>query len=62
MGLSVLAVGNPFDGIRIIGPFANGEEAHEWADRNLSGEDWCVALDSPDDNEWTRETALAEEN
>lgn len=50
MGLSVIVLGNPFDGLRIFGPFATGEEAHEWADTNATGEDWwCVAVDAPEE-------------
>lgn len=63
MGLSVIVLGNPFDGLSIVGPFATGDEANEWADLHASGEDWwCVALVAADENEWTQQTALAEED
>lgn len=40
--LWVVVVGNPFDGIRLIGPFEDGNDANEWADENCDTEDWWV--------------------
>ncbi len=43
---SVVAVGNPFDGIVLYGPFKTADEANGWADCNpvtdLSNETWWV--------------------
>ena len=38
----VLAVGNAFDGISLYGPFNNGEEASEYAERHAREDDWHV--------------------
>lgn len=51
MGMHVLCVGNPFDGIRIYGPFATGEEANEFADEQKLGDWWAVPLLSPSELE-----------
>jgi len=40
--LFVVVAGNHFDGMRLIGPFANGNDANEWADENCDTEDWWV--------------------
>lgn len=49
MGMHVIVRGNPFDGLTIHGPFATGEEAHEWADAYCRDvEWWAVALESPE--------------
>jgi len=40
MGMHVVVIGSPFDGQRIVGPFATGEEAIEWAEQNIRNEDW----------------------
>jgi hypothetical protein len=40
--LWVVVVGNPFDGIRLIGPFEDGNDANEWADENCNNEEWWV--------------------
>lgn len=38
----ILIVGNVFDGHEFYGPFADFEEAAEWADNNIDSE-WLVA-------------------
>jgi len=40
MGMHVLLVGNPVDGLFIIGPFPTGEDAHHYADDYLAGQEW----------------------
>lgn len=55
VGLHVVACGSPFDGgIRLHGPFDNGEDANEWAKNHCKDEDWWAvplgpkgALDVP---------------
>lgn len=43
MNLYVVAVGNPFDGITLYGPYAEEkEEDLEWAADRFSGETWWV--------------------
>ena len=37
----VIAVGNPFDGLSLYGPFMTAEEAGDWADRNID-DTWQV--------------------
>lgn len=45
--LYVIAVGNPFDGLWLIGPFASGEEALEYAE-DITHSEWSlVALEQP---------------
>ncbi|WP_171901273.1 hypothetical protein ACFLEY_22270 [Bradyrhizobium sp. YCK136] len=39
-GMHVVAIGSPFDGIDIVGPFKTGAEAVEWADRNCNDVEW----------------------
>ena len=38
----IVSVGNAFDGLSFIGPFDDGEEANEYADRYLTGLEWFV--------------------
>lgn len=44
MGMHVVVIGNPFYGLKIVGPFNNIEEAIEWADLRQgarpTGLDW----------------------
>ncbi len=51
--LMVIAVGNAFDGLRLIGPFFGGEIAMEYASEAWhegNTEDWhIVRLDEPDE-------------
>ena len=44
MGMHIVVVGNPVDGLEFIGPFNNGEEAIEWANHDpYIGNEWLVA-------------------
>jgi hypothetical protein len=43
MGMHVVLVGNPVDGLTIYGPFTTGEDANDWADSNVKNEDWWAA-------------------
>ena len=36
----VVTTGNLFDGYAIHGPFRSAQEANDWADDELQGEDW----------------------
>ena len=46
----VLVKGNPFDGMELIGPFTNVEDALADAEETCDGEDWwTVALIAPED-------------
>lgn len=38
----IVAVGNPFDGISVFGPFDDAVEANEWADAKIKNVDWWV--------------------
>lgn len=38
----VIATGNPFDGVKLIGPFNNYEAALTYADSNTFEWDWWV--------------------
>lgn len=50
MGMHIVVVGNPFDGLSVFGPFATFEEARAWADANGRNDDWrVVLLHSPDE-------------
>jgi len=42
MELYVLIVGNPFDGLRIYGPWTDANLAQEYADQNHDDADWWV--------------------
>ncbi len=44
--LYVVTIGNPFDGMRLVGPFDDGEAANEYAD-NHQDDWWVVKLDAP---------------
>lgn len=41
-GIIVVAVGNPFDGITLHGPFVDFEAANDWGENgpNARGQDW----------------------
>ena len=44
----VLVTGNPFDGLNMIGPFADPEVANGYADANHADRTfWCLNLQSP---------------
>lgn len=43
MGLHILVVGNPVDGLKFYGPFATRDEANEWGDTISREFDWWVA-------------------
>ena len=54
----VVAIGNPFDGISLVGPFDDAEEANEWAENHARANDWWsmhvrdpATWDGGDDNE-----------
>lgn len=36
----VVVFGNPLDGLEIVGPFQDADDALHYADCNLSGETW----------------------
>lgn len=43
-GLHIIIIGNPVSGLEFIGPFATGDEAVEWANRDAHIDaDWWVA-------------------
>lgn len=48
----VVAAGNPFDGMRLHGPFEAYDEANDWAERNITDDWWSVIVEplpaSPD--------------
>lgn len=45
----MLAVGNAFDGIRLIGPFEDSESAATYAEDHFESQDWClVECEAPD--------------
>lgn len=47
--MSVVVLGNPFDGLNIVGPFDGPDEAHDWADDHADhSEWWIVNLTHPD--------------
>jgi hypothetical protein len=44
----VIAVGNAFDGIRLIGPFKDAQSANEYAEMFIHSDTWVVMrLDKP---------------
>jgi hypothetical protein len=45
--MHLLISGDPLDGIEIHGPFANDDEAVEWADVNIDGKYWLVQPSAP---------------
>jgi len=59
MKYNVVAIGNPFDGIALWGPFEDNEEAVEWvakalktiAEQNSGGSDWWI-IELEDPKEW----------
>lgn len=44
---ALVITGNPIDGFSYHGPFRNSEEANDWADDELRGEEWWVAHMTP---------------
>ena len=38
----VLAIGNPFDGLTLCGPFETPNEAHDYADKNYGGDTYVI--------------------
>jgi len=41
-GLIILAVGNPFDGITLYGPFEDTEQACDYAEHEFANETWWL--------------------
>jgi hypothetical protein len=39
---AVVAVGNPFDGMRLYGPFSDANDANDWASETWKHEEWHV--------------------
>ena len=50
-GCTVLAAGSPFDGVTLVGPFVDGGEAAEYADRHFADTWWTIDLESPKPDE-----------
>lgn len=44
----VLVLGNPIDGINLVGMFASCEDAENYAEKHAEGEWWVTTLDEPD--------------
>ena len=45
----VLVIGNPVDGVRIVGPFPDPEDVDEYAETHERNEEWwMVTLELPD--------------
>lgn len=44
----IVANGNPFDGLALVGPFDDGEQAGEYAERHFDGEWWIVPVEPPE--------------
>lgn len=53
-GMAVIMVGDPVNGLRIIGPFKTNAEALDWADRHIEDSDWWAA-DLEAQSEWERQ-------
>jgi hypothetical protein len=49
---TVVAIGNPSDGFRYVGPFTNATDANLWADDNAPNNEtwWIIDLDAPEDD------------
>lgn len=45
---TVLAVGNPIDGLHLIGPFGDSEDAYTYTERTALEEWWAVTLTAPE--------------
>ena len=43
----VIAIGSPFDGLQICGPFEDVNTATDYAERNIQGDWWIVLLAAP---------------
>jgi hypothetical protein len=43
----IIIAGNIFDGMQFYGPFADAEEAIEWAERELRQVEWLFASLQP---------------
>lgn len=42
----IVAIGNPFDGMNVFGPFEYSEDADRWA-QNVQDDYWVVWLEQP---------------
>lgn len=46
----VIVYGNPFDGLAIVGPFEDTEEANHYGEMELRNfEYWVIAVETPED-------------
>lgn len=44
----IVALGDPFDGFTLYGPFVDSDEATNWAENNAGDQAWTVAeLETP---------------
>ena len=48
MNTYVIVVGNPIDGINLIGPFTDVDEPNEYAERHVRDEWWVVEVRQPE--------------
>lgn len=44
---AVVAYGNPFDGLELVGPFPDSDKANDYADVDNSGDWWVISLITP---------------
>lgn len=45
--MHVLAIGNPFDGMSVLGPFEDSEQASAYAEQYRLDEWWTIEVDEP---------------
>ncbi len=43
LAMKMIITGDPIDGFRYFGPFADGNSACDWADSNVSEMNWWIA-------------------
>ena len=53
--VTMLVVGNAFDGLEMIGPFADGEEAGDYADVHYKHDTWYTISPQKPNAKWLTE-------
>ena len=45
----IVAIGSPFSGLRLVGTFANADEATAWAEDNTKDTWWVLEVEALED-------------
>ena len=50
--MNILVVGNPFDGLRLVGPFEDGDDVADYAEIHEKNETWWIVACEQPERSW----------